>query len=186
MNAVPILETERLLMRRLEMTDAERVQQLASDRDIAKMVTPMPHPYMLQDAKSWILLTHSEIETKTAFAFGIILKSENALIGSIEVGNEMRNRRGELGYWVGKPYWGQGYVTEAVRRVVKFGFETLGLNRIFATHFVQNPASGRVMQKIGMSYEGTMRGHVLKWGESTDLCFYSILREEYDKQISSR
>jgi len=175
----PILETERLIIRRLKMTDSARVQLLANDYDIARMVTLMPHPYTLQDAQSWIALTHTEMDMKSSFAFGIVLKSEDVLVGSIKVGSEMLNRRSELGYWVGKAYWGQGYMTEAAGRAVQFGFEVLGLNRIFATHHRPNIASGRVMQKIGMTYEGTLRGHVIKMGQSVDLCMYSILREEW-------
>jgi RimJ/RimL family protein N-acetyltransferase len=177
----PRLETGRLLLRRLETGDAAQVQALANDYDVARMVTPMPFPYRLQDAQNWIVMTHAEMDTKSSYAFGIVLKSTQQVIGSVEVGNEFRNRRGELGYWIGKPYWGQGYATEAARRVVQFGFEVLGLNRIFATHYPHNPASGRVMEKIGMTYEGMMRGHVLKWGEAVDLYFYSILRDDYER-----
>jgi RimJ/RimL family protein N-acetyltransferase len=180
-NNYPRLETERLILRRLELDDAERVQSLANDRDIACMVTPMPHPYHLQDARDWIALTQAEMDMKTSFAFAVVLKSTNELIGDVEVGNETVNRRGEMGYWVGKAYWGHGYMSEAARRVVQFAFEVVGLNRVFATHYPRNPASGRVMQKIGMTYEGTLRGHVLKWGEPVDLCMYSILREEWER-----
>jgi [ribosomal protein S5]-alanine N-acetyltransferase len=178
----PRLKTERLLLRRLETDDAERVQALANVHDIARMITPMPYPYTLDEARDWITLTHSEMAMKSAYAFAIVLQSTGELIGAVEVGNEFRNQRGELGYWMGKPYWGHGYMTEAARRVLQFGFETLGLNRVYATHYTSNPASGRVMQKIGMTYEGTLRGHVLKWGEPVDLVCYSILRQEFDRE----
>jgi len=91
---------------------------------------------------------------------------------------EPDHRRAELGYWVGVPYWGNGYATEAARAVVKYGFGTLGLHRIFASHFANNPASARVLRKIGMRYEGRLRGHVLKWGEFLDLEMYGMLASD--------
>ena len=82
----------------------------------------------------------------------------------------------EIGYWIGKPHWGKGYCTEAVTALVQYGFDSLGFERIFATHFRKNPASGRVMQKAGMKFEGRLRHHVKKWGEFYDLEVYSLLR----------
>ena len=81
-------------------------------------------------------------------------------------------------YWIAKQYWGNGYGTEAAGVVVKFGFEAMKLNRIHATHFSNNPASGRIMQKIGMKYEGCSRQHIVKWGELLDWECYGILRSE--------
>jgi len=85
----------------------------------------------------------------------------------------------QLGFWIGKPYWNQGYCTEAARAVVKYGFEVLGLNRIFSRHFASNPASGRVLQKIGMRYEGTLREAYKKLDKYEDLVCYGLLIKEY-------
>ena len=92
---------------------------------------------------------------------------------------DKQNNSAELGYWIGKPYWNSGYATEASRAVLKYGFEVLGLNRIHASHFRRNPASGRIMEKIGMKYEGCLRQHFKKWGKFEDLETYGILRSEY-------
>lgn len=86
----------------------------------------------------------------------------------------------ELGYWLGKPYWNRGYATEAARAMVEYGFEELELNRIQARHMEHNPASGRVMEKIGMKYEGTLRQATYRFGEYHDLLMYAILRSEYE------
>jgi RimJ/RimL family protein N-acetyltransferase len=88
----------------------------------------------------------------------------------------------EMGYWIGKPFWNHGYCTEAAKRLVRFGFEALQLNRILARHLSRNPASGRVMEKIGMQYEGCLRQHIKKWGVFEDLKIYAILKETYRKQ----
>jgi RimJ/RimL family protein N-acetyltransferase len=92
---------------------------------------------------------------------------------------EPAHRRAELGYWIGVPHWSRGYATEAARAALHYGFETLQLERIFASHFRHNPASGRVLKKLGMRHEGCLRAHILKWGEFVDLEAYGLLRSEF-------
>ncbi|MFC0271160.1 GNAT family N-acetyltransferase [Metabacillus herbersteinensis] len=81
---------------------------------------------------------------------------------------------------MGVEYWGKGYTTEAARRIICYGFQHLQLNKIFAATMSHNPASSRVMKKVDMTYEGTAREHVKKWGNYVDLDFYTILRSEWD------
>ena len=85
-----------------------------------------------------------------------------------------------MGYWIGKPYWTKGYASESTRALLQYGFDTLGLNRIFAHHMTKNPQSGRVMQKIGMTYEGTLPQHIRKGDDFEDLTLYGITRNQYD------
>ena len=89
------------------------------------------------------------------------------------------HQHAELGYWIGVPYWGQGYATEASRELLRYGFEDLGLHRIFASHFKHNPASGRILVKLGMRYEGCQREHLRKWDRFVDSELYGILRQEW-------
>jgi RimJ/RimL family protein N-acetyltransferase len=91
---------------------------------------------------------------------------------------ECEHDRAELGYWIGKPFWGRGYATEAARALVQYGFDTLGLHRIYARHLTRNPASGRVLHKIGMTHEGYRRKHEKKWGIYEDDKLYGILRDD--------
>ncbi|MFB5188719.1 GNAT family N-acetyltransferase [Alicyclobacillus fastidiosus] len=79
----------------------------------------------------------------------------------------------------GKPFWGNGYATEAARRIVSYGFEELKLNRIWAAAFMRNPASSNVMKKVGMKQEGILKQHVVKWDHPEDLGYYGILRDDY-------
>jgi len=109
---------------------------------------------------------------------GIRLRQDGKLCGGLGLHPQPQHRTAELGYWIGVPYWRKGYATEASSAVVRYGFERLNLNRIFAHHFKRNPASGRVLQKIGMRHEGCLRQAVIKWGEYIDLEMYAILREE--------
>lgn len=95
---------------------------------------------------------------------------------------DSENNCAELGYWIGKPYWGRGYCTEAARAIVRYGFDDLHLHRIHSSHFASNPASGRVMQKIGMTREGCLRQHIRKWGQWEDVVLYGILRSQWQSR----
>ena len=100
------------------------------------------------------------------------------MIGTVGLQLRIEYKRGELGYWVGVPYWNQGYATEASAALVDYGFSELCLNRIQARHYVRNPASGRVMEKVGMRHEGLMRQHIRVRGEFEDVSMYSILSSD--------
>ena len=175
------LKTRRLLLRALRLADAPWIRRLAGDRTVASTTLRIPHPYEKGMAEQWIRAQRERQRNGREIAFAIVLRSRNRLIGVIGLRLTARHARGELGYWIGKPYWNQGYATEAAAAVLGYGFETLGLNRICAYHFRRNPASGRVLKKLGMTYEGILRQHILKWGAFEDLAGYGILRSEYRK-----
>ena len=119
------------------------------------------------------------IEKGELVNFAVVLRANNQLVGAMGLVINEKHECAELGYWIGKPYWNKGYCTEAARAVLEYGFNQLNLNRIFAHHVKRNPASGRVMQKIGMTHEGSLKQHVKKWGAFEDLEAYAILRSEY-------
>ena len=100
--------------------------------------------------------------------------------GGIAITPTPRFRRAEIGYWLGTEHWNHGYTTEAARRIVAFGFAQLGLVRIQATCYPRNPASAKVMQKIGMAYEGLLRGYSYKDGIQEDIAMYAMLRSDWD------
>ena len=175
----PSFSTERLVLRPFSFDDAERVMQLAGAREIAENTATMPHPYEEGMAEEWIR-THEELYAKgEGVHFAVCLKSTHELIGAMGMVINSDHDRGELGYWIGIPYWNLGYCTEAARAVIKFGFEVLKLNRIGAIHFSRNPASGRVMEKIGMRFEGIRRQEMKRWDKYVDVVSFGILREEY-------
>ena len=91
----------------------------------------------------------------------------------------MTNNHAEIGYWIGVPFWGNGYCTEAVREVLKYGDDNLKLSRIHSNHFSTNPACGRILHKVRMKHEGTLRRQILKWGEYLDVELYGLLASEY-------
>ena len=172
-----MIETERLLLRPFTAADAPAVQELASARSIAAGTLSIPHPYPEGAAAEWIA-SHGKDDAHIELA--IVLRDGDAVIGATGLGVAREHERAELGYWIGEPYWGQGYATEAGRAVVQYGFDDLGLNRIQAHHFTSNPASGRVLEKIGMTHEGTHRQMFRKWGEYKDVEAYSILRSQFE------
>ena len=174
------LETKRLFLRRLEFGDADRVEELASDYELAKTTLTVPHPYPAGSAADFIRSMWTA-EEKGLVAFAVVEKESESLIGIINIKQTLAFKRGELGYWVGRPYWGKGYGTEAARAMVEFGFKELGLNKVFAGAFADNPGSWRIMEKVGMKHEGTWRQHAMRDGRFVDLAYYGLLREEYNK-----
>jgi ribosomal-protein-alanine N-acetyltransferase len=175
----PTLETTRLILRPFTVADARDVQRLAGEREIASTTLNVPHPYEDGMAEQWIGTHQEKYERGELVNFAIVRRADNALIGAIGLRITPQHTHAELGYWLGTPYWNAGYGTEAARAVVAYGFERLGLHRIHASHMTRNPASGRVLQKIGMHYEGCLRQHVNKWEVFEDLALYGILQSEY-------
>lgn len=173
------LETQRLLLRPMVYTDAPKIYEYMQDRDIAYNTSLIPYPYPVGAAEAWMEQTWEQAASRESYTFAVVLKAEDRMIGSMGIGQNAAHNRAEIGYWMGKRYWGQGYASEACRRLIQFGFEDLGLNRIQASYFTRNPASRRVMEKAGMRYEGVLRQYVFKWGEYIDLGFCSILRSEW-------
>jgi [ribosomal protein S5]-alanine N-acetyltransferase len=170
------IETARLTLRSYSAADIPDLVRLAGAREVAATTLRIPHPYTEQDAKEFIAANAAKTAPETRFA--ITLTSDGQLCGGIGLGVDEAHHRAELGYWLGVPYWGQGYATEAARAMIQYGFETLGLQRIYASYVPHNVASGRVLQKIGMRREGLMRNHICKWGEFQDLEFYGVLKTD--------
>jgi ribosomal-protein-alanine N-acetyltransferase len=175
----PTLETARLLLRPFIVTDAPTVQRLAGVFAVADTTLNIPHPYPDGVAEAWIATHPGHFAARTAVIFAMMLREPSALCGSISLAITEHHLHAELGYWLGQPYWNRGYTTEAAAAVQAYGFTMLGLHRIHARHFTRNPASGRVMQKLGMRREGIQREHVRKGDRFEDLVTYGILRQEW-------
>jgi ribosomal-protein-alanine N-acetyltransferase len=176
---IPTLTTDRLILRPFTLDDAPAVKALAGEREIAEPTMNIPHPYEEGIAEGWISTHQEAFDKGEAVTFATTLEKSGLLIGAIGLHIREAHRMAEMGYWIGRPYWNQGYCTEAGREVIRYAFDVLGLNRVQARHMTRNPASGRVMQKIGMTYEGTLRQSILRWGNFEDSAIYSILRDEY-------
>lgn len=177
---LPDLETERLLLRRLRPDDAPDMFKYASDPQVALYTTWEAHQ-SVEDSAAFIaaIMEGYGTDKPGSWTWGIVLKESNKLIGTLALWGAPQHARAEVGYAIGRPYWGRGLVAEAVIALLKLGFGQLGLNRIEARCMPQNVASARVMEKAGMSFEGVLREQMLVKGRFDDLKMYSILRREY-------
>jgi ribosomal-protein-alanine N-acetyltransferase len=174
---IPVLQTRRLLLRPFEVGDAPVVQRLAGAPEVALMTQNIPHPYEDGMAEAWIASHGPAWEEGRLLALAIT-SAGDGLVGTVSLRVTPAHRRGELGYWVGLPFWNRGYATEASAGLVDFGFRELALNRIQARHLPRNPASGRVMEKLGMRFEGIQRQYLLVRGAFEDLAMYAVLRSD--------
>ncbi len=171
----PTLETSRLKLRPYSDADVAELLPLIGTREVAATTLRIPHPYTEQDARAFLALAQEPDKIWLA----ITLRSDGLQIGGVGLRLDRQHHHAELGYWLGVPYWGQGYATEAAREMLRYGFEDLGLHRIFASHFKHNPASGRILVKLGMRHEGCQREHLRKWNEFVDSELYGLLRQEW-------
>lgn len=160
------IRTDRLTLRPFDQADAVHVAALVNNMKIARMVARIPHPYSVAMAERWIS-EHAQ-SREIGFDYPFALIHEGRLVGSagcalLPTGEGALSPQGmEIGYWIGEPFWGQGFATEAARAVTTFGFEDLGENRLHAGYFADNPASARVLQKLGFQETG----EVQRWCEA--------------------
>jgi ribosomal-protein-alanine N-acetyltransferase len=175
----PQLTTPRLLLRAFAEADVPSLVALAGDYEVARHTLNIPHPYTEDDARRWLYLTQQARAQNTAFPFALVLRATGEFIGGIGLIVEPRFDRAEVGYWLGRPHWGRGLATEALSAVLRFGFEELRINKIYATHHAENPASGRVMLKNGMVKEGELAQHIKRDGRYHDLWQYRLTGPEY-------
>lgn len=148
------VSTERLILRTFTEGDALRVSQLAGDYDVSCMVTCIPHPYPPEAAEGWILLQERGRRCRADYPFAIDAGDGIGLVGAVGLHCTGMAGEYELGYWLGKAYWGRGYATEAARALVAWGRQELAVTKLTAGHFEDNPASARVLEKIGFRPTG--------------------------------
>jgi ribosomal-protein-alanine N-acetyltransferase len=172
-----MIETARLSLRTYSDSDIPELVPLIGASEVAATTLQIPHPYTEVHAREFLESASNDLR------LAIVLKDTGRLCGGIGLHPHEQHRRAELGYWIGVPYWGNGYATEAAQAVVRYGFENMQLQRIFASHFKENMASGNVLRKIGMKHEGCMRQHILKSEKFIDLELYGILVEELPPEV---
>ncbi|MGH6953671.1 MAG: bifunctional GNAT family N-acetyltransferase/(deoxy)nucleoside triphosphate pyrophosphohydrolase [Alphaproteobacteria bacterium] len=171
----PALETPRLILRSLAPADAPEVQRLAGDWEVARYTANIPHPYEPGAAEAWIASGAAEL----AFVRAIERRADGAVIGCIGLTPDAERREGVLGYWIGRPFWGHGYATEAVRAVVDHGFAGLGLDRVRASAVAENRASIRILEKLGFAYVGREREPAPARGGATEVEVRVMTRAEW-------
>ncbi|MET0547333.1 MAG: GNAT family N-acetyltransferase [Caulobacterales bacterium] len=148
----PIIDTQRLALRAFENDDAANIARLAGDFDVAKMTSSMPHPYPKLAAEGFIMLTEAGRARGKDMPFAITLPGEG-LIGAAGF-HAGANDNWEFGYWIGKPFWGKGFATEAAKALLGWWDDAMSARTVAARRFFDNPASGRVLEKVGFKPTG--------------------------------
>ena len=175
----PHLETERLLLNQPEVSDLDDlVFLLNQSKDFSNNTLNLPYPYTKDSGEFWLNLAKNGLKNKDTYIFAIRDKNSKKIIGGIGLHLDSKHLKSEVGYWIGKDFWGQGLVTEALKKIIEFGFKDLQLNKIYATHFPHNPASGKIMLKANMRMEGILSKEFIKNGQPIDVIRYAILKED--------
>ncbi|PAE11048.1 GNAT family N-acetyltransferase [Niallia circulans] len=172
------LETERLYLQPFNIEDAFRIKELANNEELASILG-LPHPYKLEYAEDWIATQPELIRNGDEYTLTIVSKESTEIIGTITIRVDKNNNKGELGYWIGRDFWGNGFATEAVKRIISFGFDELNLNKIWASAISRNKASIVVLEKSGLQKEGTLRQNRLLLNKYEDVDVYGLLQVEF-------
>ena len=177
---VPVLRTDRLVLRPLTEWDGPAMFDLAQDPDLTRFLVWDPHR-TVADAHAFISLSQQWVSSGVELAWAMTLAETGEFLGVVSLRPMPAENRAELGYWIGVPHQRHGYTTEAARRLVNFAFVELEVNRVASMHYRDNSASGLVMQRAGLTYEATLRQHVLVRGVYHDCLIYGLLRAEWEQ-----
>lgn len=173
------LETERLILRPFEEGDAPALMQIMNDPKVTANLLISPC-FSEDNIAEWIRNRIDGIEKREGYALGMVLKETGGLIGTCSlIKVSWEHMHAELVYYLAKEFWGKGYMTEAAAKMIQFGFEELGLERISVGCFARNEASARIIEKLGFTFEGLARHAYLKDGEFLDELRFGMLRSEF-------
>jgi RimJ/RimL family protein N-acetyltransferase len=176
---LPTLETERLILRKMVLNDAEAVFAYASNSEVSRYTVWETHR-SIEDSRAFLEFATQKYENGGEPDWGIVYRGNGCLVGACGLVNwEAEHARAEVGFVLSREYWGRGLMSEAVRAILRFGFERMNLNRIEARCIAENAASARVMEKAGMVYEGTLRQREYIKGAYRDIKLYAILKKGF-------
>lgn len=182
MEVVRRINGDKVNLRIVTKADALTIYRNIADKDISRF-THIPDPYKLEDAYDFIRFTHRQRRRKTGYHFGLENKDDGEIIGGINLENICEvNRKGEIGYWLAKPYWGKGIMVEAINLMLEFCFTKVKLHRVQAHVFPDNAGSIRVLEKTGFKREGLIREGFTQRGIHVDVYLYAILEDEWAKR----
>jgi RimJ/RimL family protein N-acetyltransferase len=181
----PIIETERLALTALMPADTDEIRAIMDDQLVSDNTLTLQYPYTRDHAIAFIERIRSGIESGTEVCFSIRLRDSKTLVGTIGQTLTTIHQRAELGYIVGKDFRGNGYATEACRGFLGYSFGVLGLHKVTAAWYTDNPASGRILEKLGFANEGIVREHFFRGGRWRDSVTMGLLRQDYEDQQQS-
>jgi RimJ/RimL family protein N-acetyltransferase len=173
MATMPVLWTERLKLRPFTLSDGPIVRHLAGDRAVATATRGIPYPYPRGLAEQWIASHQLMYDQSLATTLAIVERSSGRIVGAVRLAIDDDTQTGRLGFWVGKPYWNQGFATEALQAVVTYALKTRQLHAVFAAHAVGNDAAARVLEKLGLQREPALPRAARAWGRYDAEVYYS-------------
>lgn len=175
------INTDRLLLRKFKLEDLEDVYEYCQDKEVTKYLTWETHKNRIE-TKQYLESVLERYKKETS-PHAIVYKDVNKVIGCIDSKDyDAKNKSIEIGYVLNRNYWNQGIMTEALQAIIAYDYQTLDLERIEMKHYKENIASGRVMQKNGFQKEGILRKKEAKNGVLFDVVYYSLLKEEYERE----
>jgi len=174
------LETERLILRPPKMEDAWDMKTLLQERDISENIDAIPYPYPDEMAQRQLREAIQHLDDEDGYYFMITLKSSGELMGAVYSYHRPVHLNTTLTYWLGKPYRGNKYISEAVSSVMKYGFEADKFHRIWAMVYADNDAASQILKKVGMKHEGVLREHIYDGDGFRDVEYYGMLRKEWE------
>jgi ribosomal-protein-alanine N-acetyltransferase len=178
------LSSNRLLLRWLEKADLPALFDIFSNAEVMRYWSSPPFAKM-SEAQNMLRNIQEGHRTGSVLQLGIERSSDQALIGTCTLHNfHLQSRRAEIGYALGRPYWGQGYMHEALIVLINYAFDTLGLNRLEADIDPRNSASKKSLERLGFLQEGHMRERWIVNGEVSDTGFYGLLRSDWLKRLA--
>ena len=169
-NPQTCLQTERLILRPYQLSDAGNICELAGDNRVARETMNIPHPYERDMAERWIASLEQQWKDRRRVEYAITRKRDSRYIGGMSY-VEVNGDEAEMGYWIGVPFWKQGYCTEAGRPLLDYGFSEMAFRKVTARHLASNPGSGRVLQKLGLGWKES-RYDLDRYGEQVKFEFY--------------
>ena len=180
------LNTQRLRLRALTPLDAPSIERLASDPEVALRTGSIPHPYPEGEASRWIESVAQQRDNGTVEVYGLTRVTDGNLLGIMDLRRTEFAHAYEVGFWVGRPFWGHGYCAEALIGLVDFAFRREAhLMRIFALSFPENQASARVQEKAGFRFEGCLRHGLARLDEPRDAHVFAITREDWSSGMKA-
>lgn len=176
---LPTLETDRTILRKLRSEDEQDIFHYGSDDDVSRY-TAWPTHRTMEDTRNYLNKVLQKYEQHAVAPWGIVDKETGKIIGTSGfMAWNVHYAKAELGYALSKDYWNRGYMTEVIRTIISFGFDRMKLVRIEASCLPLNIGSARVMEKVGMTYEGLIRQTIFVKGKHEDLKLYSIVLDDY-------
>jgi len=177
----PLIYTQRLILRPLSDIDARVLHFLANEKLVAANIFSSPFPVTQSLAQQWIKLANKNFNLGVAAVFGIAENNNGNLLGTIELSIDKKTSIAQMSYWIAKDYWGHGYCSEAALNLVQYGFENLGIQKIYSGHCVHNLTAAKVFNSIGMTNHGLKKNYMQKGSRPIDVYIYSLNKEDFIK-----